>query len=85
MAVKIRLRREGAKHKYHYKVVVADSAKSTDGRFIEIVGHYNPTTEPEEFEVKEDRVSYWLNRGAQPSDSVRTLLTRQGLWQEVSS
>ncbi len=85
MAVKIRLRRMGRKHKYYYKLVAIDAQKSTSGRFIEALGSYNPMKEPEEFIVDEERVSYWLNRGAKPTDTVKTLLTRKKIWKEVSS
>jgi small subunit ribosomal protein S16 len=76
--VKIRLRRTGAKKKPTYRVVVAESTSPRDGRFIEIVGHYNPRTEPATFVIKEDRVLYWLSVGAQPTDSLRKLLERAG-------
>ncbi|HDR90865.1 MAG TPA: 30S ribosomal protein S16, partial [candidate division Zixibacteria bacterium] len=71
MAVSIRLRRGGKKKKPFYRIVAADSRSPRDGRFIEILGYYNPIRE-EEFEVKTDRVIYWLGVGANPSDSVRT-------------
>lgn len=76
--VKIRLRRTGAKKKPTYRVVVAESTSPRDGRFIEIVGHYNPRTVPTTFEVKEDRIIYWLSVGAQPTDSVKKLLQNSG-------
>jgi small subunit ribosomal protein S16 len=76
--VKIRLRRTGAKKKPTYRVVVAESTSPRDGRFIEIVGHYNPRTVPTTFEVKEDRILYWLSVGAQPTDSVKKLLQNAG-------
>jgi small subunit ribosomal protein S16 len=72
--VKIRLRRTGAKKKPTYRVVVADSRTPRDGRFIEIIGHYNPRTEPVTFNIHEDRVLHWLSAGAQPTDPVRRLL-----------
>ena len=76
--VKIRLRRVGAKKQPSYRVVVADSRSPRDGRFIEIIGFYNPRTEPQTVEIKEDRALYWLSQGAQPTDAVAGLLTRQG-------
>lgn len=76
--VKIRLRRTGAKKKPHYRVVVTDSRSPRDGRFIEIVGHYNPRTDPVTLNVQEDRVLYWLSVGAQPTDPVKKLLENMG-------
>ncbi|MBW2477364.1 MAG: 30S ribosomal protein S16 [Deltaproteobacteria bacterium] len=80
MAVKIRLARGGAKKKPFYQVVVADERFPRDGRFIEQLGQYDPRQEPILFNVKEDRVLNWLNKGAQPTDTVRTLLRKQGIW-----
>ena len=76
--VKIRLRRTGAKKKPSYRVVVTDSRSPRDGRFIEIVGHYDPRTEPVTFNIHEDRVLHWLSEGAQPTDPVRRLLGNAG-------
>ena len=76
--VKIRLRRVGAKKQPSYRVVVADSRSPRDGRFIETIGFYNPRTEPQTVEIKEDRALHWLSQGAQPTDAVAGLLTRQG-------
>ena len=76
--VKIRLRRMGAKKQPSYRVVVADSRSPRDGRFIEIIGFYNPRTEPETTKIKEDRALYWLSVGAQPSEPVARLLKKQG-------
>lgn len=76
--VKIRLRRTGAKKQPSYRVVVADSRTSRDGRFIEIVGHYNPRSEPSLVKISEDRVLYWLSVGAQPTDPVNKLLKNLG-------
>jgi small subunit ribosomal protein S16 len=76
--VKIRLRRTGSKKKPSYRVVVADSRAPRDGRFIEIVGHYNPRTDPVTVEVQEDRILHWLSVGAQPTDKVNTLLKNLG-------
>ncbi len=76
--VKIRLRRAGAKKKPSYRVVVADSRSPRDGRFIEIIGHYNPRTDPVTVNIHEDRVLHWLSEGAQPTDTVRRLLENRG-------
>ncbi|MDY6875153.1 MAG: 30S ribosomal protein S16 [Chloroflexota bacterium] len=76
--VKIRLRRVGAKKQASYRVVVADARAPRDGRFIEIIGFYNPRTEPETTEIKEDRALYWLGVGAQPTEPVARLLKKQG-------
>lgn len=76
--VKIRLRRTGAKKKPSYRVVIADSRSPRDGRFIEIVGHYNPRTQPVTVNLHEDRVLHWLGIGAQPTDTVRRLLENVG-------
>jgi small subunit ribosomal protein S16 len=77
--VRIRLRRVGLKNQPSYRVVVADIESPRDGRFLEIVGNYNPRTEPFTFEVKEDRIYHWLSNGAQPSESVTQLFKSVGL------
>ena len=74
MAVRMRLTRVGSKKNPIYRVVVADSRSPRDGRFIEIVGRYNPQTEPSTIELDEQKVKDWLGKGAQPSDSVARLL-----------
>ena len=74
MAVKMRLTRVGSKKNPIYRVVVADSRSPRDGRFIEIVGRYNPQHEPSLIELDEDKVRDWLGKGAQPSDAVQKLL-----------
>ena len=79
MAVKIRLKRMGSKKKPFYRIVVADSRSPRDGRFIETVGTYNPLKEPAEVTIKEDSVMDWLSKGAQPSDTVRNILSREGV------
>lgn len=76
--VKIRLRRMGAKKRPFYRIVVADSRTSRDGRFIEAIGHYDPTLDPPALKVDKDRAGYWLGIGAQPSDVVRGLLKMEG-------
>jgi len=77
--VKIRLRRMGAKKQPTYRFVVTDGRSPRDGRFIEIVGHYNPRTEPKTVVVDEEKIKAWLAKGAQPSDPVRRLLAERGL------
>ncbi|HMD03132.1 MAG TPA: 30S ribosomal protein S16 [Candidatus Baltobacteraceae bacterium] len=77
--VKIRLRRMGAKKQPTYRFVVTDARAPRDGRFIEIVGHYNPRTEPKTVVVDEVKVKEWLAKGAQPSDPVRRLLAQKGI------
>ena len=79
MAVKLRLRRMGKKKQPVYKLVAADARSPRDGKFIEAVGLYNPLTEPHTFEIKEDRVLYWLNVGAQPTSTVKSLLRQKGI------
>ena len=80
MAVKLRLRRMGKKKNPFYRVVVADSRAARNGRFIETVGTYNPLTNPYQVELNEDRIYYWLGNGAQPSDTVKNLFQKKGLW-----
>ena len=72
----IRLRRVGSKKQPRYRIVVCDSARATDGRFVEILGHYNPRTSPEAVTVDRERLAHWLRHGARPSDTVRTLIAR---------
>ena len=79
MAVKIRLRRMGAKKAPFYRVVVADSRSPRDGRFIEEVGYYNPTTEPMTVKIDAEKAQKWINNGAQPTDTVKKLLTNAGI------
>jgi small subunit ribosomal protein S16 len=74
--VVIRLRRAGSKKRPFFRVVVTDSRAARDSSFVEILGHYNPRTRPAVVKVDKDRVAYWLGKGAQPSDSVRTLIAR---------
>lgn len=78
--VKLRLRRMGKKKHPIYKVVAADIHSPRDGRFIETVGQYDPNVNPVRLDLKEERVMHWLNKGAQPTDTVRSLLRRKGLW-----
>ena len=76
MAVHIRLRRAGRTKKPAYRVVVADSRSARDGRFIEVIGHYNPLTDPPTIKIELERASEWIKKGAQPSNTVRILLAR---------
>jgi small subunit ribosomal protein S16 len=76
--VKIRLRRVGGKKQPSYRVVVADSRSPRDGRFIEIIGFYNPRTEPPTMDMKEDRALHWLTQGAQPTGAVTVILKHMG-------
>jgi len=85
MAVKIRLNRMGAKKRPFYRLVVADSRAPRDGRFIEILGHYNPIVDPVELVVDKEKAQDWLNKGAQPSDTVRRLLKQVGVISEASA
>jgi small subunit ribosomal protein S16 len=77
--LKIRLRRTGAKKQPAYRLVVAESTSPRDGTFLEILGHYNPLTEPTTFEIKEDRARHWLEHGAQPTERVARLLSQRGI------
>ncbi len=79
MAVRIRLTRVGSKKNPIWRIVVADRRSPRDGRTIETVGHYNPQTEPSVIELDEERVRHWLERGAQPSRTVATLLRAKGI------
>src|SRR2546428_11595204 len=76
MAVSIRLRREGAKNRPYYKVVVADSRSPRDGKFIEIIGTYDPKKPGHNSTLKLDRAEYWISKGAQPSETVRSLIKK---------
>ncbi len=77
--VRIRLRRQGARNQPSYRIVVADSRAPRDGRFIEIIGFYNPRTEPPMMRVNEERAKYWLSQGAQPSEAVARILRKVGV------
>lgn len=79
MSVKIRLKRMGAKKAPFYRLVVADSRSPRDGKFIEEIGYYNPITEPIEIKIDAEKAKKWLNCGAQPSDTVRSLLKKSGI------
>ena len=79
MAVKIRLKRMGAKKAPFYRVVVADSRYPRDGRFIEELGHYNPTTNPAEIKIDVEKAQTWVKNGAQPTETVKSLLKKAGI------
>ena len=79
MAVKIRLNRMGAKKNPFYRVVVADSRAPRDGRFIEVLGNYDPSKQPAVVNIDEAKVLDWMNKGAQPTDTVKNLLSKQGI------
>ncbi|MBO5219540.1 MAG: 30S ribosomal protein S16 [Clostridia bacterium] len=78
MAVKLRLTRLGAKKNPYYRVVVADSRYPRDGRFIEVIGTYNPMTEPAEIKIDNEKAQAWLKNGAQPTETVKALLKKSG-------
>lgn len=85
MAVRIRLRRLGAKKRPYYRVVVADQRSPRDGRFIEAIGKYHPLEDPSVIEIDEERALHWLGVGAQPSDTVRVLMEKVGIWQRFEA
>ncbi|HJG48607.1 MULTISPECIES: 30S ribosomal protein S16 [Ruoffia] len=82
MAVKIRMKRMGSKRNPFYRIVVADARAPRDGRIIEQIGTYNPVQEPKQLEINEELALKWLSDGAQPSDTVRNLLSTQGIMQK---
>ncbi|MFY9421833.1 MAG: 30S ribosomal protein S16 [Bacilli bacterium] len=84
MAVKLRLQRFGAKKRPYYRIVAADSRSPRDGRFIEIVGTYHPLDEENTIKIDEEKALKWLNNGAQPTDTVRSLLSRMGIMKKFS-
>ena len=79
MAVRIRLARMGAKKKPFYRMVAADSESPRDGRFLEVLGYYDPMKDPAEVKIHDDKVNYWLSKGAGVTDSARALLKKEGL------
>jgi small subunit ribosomal protein S16 len=83
--VKIRLRRVGAKKQPSYRVIVSDQRSARDGRFIEIIGHYNPRSEPETVVIDEDRALYWLSQGAQPTEAVDRMLRNAGIIEKLEA
>ncbi|MCY6483972.1 30S ribosomal protein S16 [Clostridium aestuarii] len=84
MAVKIRLRRMGAKKAPFYRVVVADSRSPRDGRFIEEIGYYNPVAEPKTIKIDEEKAIQWIKNGAQPTDVVKKLFNKTGISEKLS-
>lgn len=83
MAVKLRLKRMGSKRKPFYRIVAADSRSPRDGRIIEAIGTYNPTTTPAQVTVNEELAVKWIKDGAQPSDTVRNILSKQGIMKRL--
>lgn len=83
MAVKLRLKRMGKKGKPFYRIVAADSRYPRDGRIIESIGTYNPTTNPAEVTLDSEAAEKWLKNGAQPSDTVRNILSKQGIMKKL--
>jgi small subunit ribosomal protein S16 len=83
MAVKIRLARHGAKKRPFYRIVVADSESPRDGRFLENLGTYNPLTDPVDVTLKQERIQYWIEKGAIPTDTVKSLLKREGFYKST--
>ncbi len=81
MSVRIRLTRKGTKKKPFYRIVAADIEAPRDGRFLELLGTYDPMVEPAAINLKEDRIQYWLGEGAEPSTTVQSLLKKQGVGQ----
>ena len=84
MAVRIRLRRTGKKKQPQYRVVVAEALGPRDGRFIETIGNYDPRRDPPAITIDEERVLTWLRNGAQPTDTVRHMLVRTGIWSKFT-
>ncbi len=84
MAVRIRLKRMGAKKRPFYRVVVADSRAARNGRFIDTLGYYNPIAEPVEIEIDAEKALSWLEKGAQPSDTARALLRKSGVIEQTN-
>jgi small subunit ribosomal protein S16 len=82
LVVRIRLLRTGKRKQPAYRVFVSDQRSPRDGRFVEVLGNYNPLTNPSEIKIDEERAMYWLSKGAQPSDSATALLKRTGIWQK---
>lgn len=80
MAVRIRLARHGAKKKPFYRIVVADNESPRDGKYLETVGSYNPLLDPVKVTLKSERIQYWMDQGAKPSDTVRSLLKKEGFF-----
>jgi small subunit ribosomal protein S16 len=84
MPVKIRLARHGKKKKPFYRIVAADSESPRDGRFLEIIGTYNPLIDPAEVSLKQERVKYWIDQGAIPTTTVKNLLKKEGFFAKLT-
>jgi small subunit ribosomal protein S16 len=84
MAVKIRMTRMGAKKKPFYRLVVADSRSPRDGKFIDIIGFYNPLTEPVQIKIDEEKAKQWLGTGAQPTSTVKALFKKHGIYETLN-
>ncbi len=84
MSVKIRLARHGSKKRPYYRIVVADSEFPRDGRFLENVGTYNPLVDPAEVSLKQERIKYWIDQGAIPTDTVKSLLKKEGFFANLA-
>jgi small subunit ribosomal protein S16 len=84
MSVKIRLARHGAKKRPFYRIVIADSEAPRDGRFLEVVGTYNPLTDPAQVDLKQERVKHWMSQGAEPTDTVKSLLKKEGFFANLN-
>ena len=85
MAVKIRLKRMGANKKPFYRIVVADSRAPRDGKFIEEIGYYNPVSQPKQVKINDEKAVKWLSNGAQPTDTVKTLLVNNGIMEKFEA
>jgi len=85
MPVKIRLARHGAKKRPFYRIVVADSESPRDGRFLEKVGTYNPLTDPAQITLDAERIKYWMDKGAIPTDTVRSILKKEGVFRSSAT
>ena len=84
MAVKLRLKRMGAKQRPFYRIVAADARSPRDGRFLEVVGTYNPIVSPAETKIDEEKAMYWLNNGAIPTETVRNILSKEGIMKKFA-
>ena len=84
MPVKIRLARHGTKKKPFYRIVIADSESPRDGRFLENVGTYNPLVDPVEVSLKQERIKYWIDQGAIPTDTVKNLMKKEGFFANLT-
>ncbi|RDY24802.1 30S ribosomal protein S16 [Romboutsia maritimum] len=85
MAVKIRLKRMGSNKKPFYRIVVADSRSPRDGKFIEEIGYYNPISQPKQVKINDEKAVKWLSNGAQPTDTVKTLLANNGVMEKFEA